>query len=290
VPIDFECECAQPLSAPDAHAGRKATCPACGREVEIPKPQPPLSQQAWEFLADHGVHTRKFWAIAAIPLAVACLWWPIRGLFAPDAGGLLVGSCYADAIIGCNDGQLGVRNPEKVFLWTTVAVARRRLMAPETEYQEIVAQVRQESPSRAIYPREQTLAYDPRRFRLIWPDGATVAAELLCVSMESRIAPDKVASGESYEAKRYDTSGDFHRGAMALSNGACLLADYVSHRWCMHCAPFDLDASQSLVVVWVVDRQRCKPRERRGDEILVPFHVQLDDGTPAPVVKFFPMP
>src|SRR5262249_217448 len=33
MPITFTCDCGRPLQAEDQYAGRKARCPACGREV-----------------------------------------------------------------------------------------------------------------------------------------------------------------------------------------------------------------------------------------------------------------
>jgi hypothetical protein len=43
MPITFQCECGKNLRVPDEHAGKRARCPACGREMTIPGPQPVAS-------------------------------------------------------------------------------------------------------------------------------------------------------------------------------------------------------------------------------------------------------
>ena len=40
MPIVFTCACGKTLRVPDANAGRRAKCPACGGVVEIPAPEP----------------------------------------------------------------------------------------------------------------------------------------------------------------------------------------------------------------------------------------------------------
>ena len=40
MPITFNCGCGKTLRVPDANAGRRAKCPACGAVVNIPTPEP----------------------------------------------------------------------------------------------------------------------------------------------------------------------------------------------------------------------------------------------------------
>ena len=40
MPITFNCPCGKTLRVPDAHAGRRAKCPACNAVVPIPAPEP----------------------------------------------------------------------------------------------------------------------------------------------------------------------------------------------------------------------------------------------------------
>ena len=40
MPITFNCTCGKALRVPDAHAGRRAKCPACNAVVGIPAPEP----------------------------------------------------------------------------------------------------------------------------------------------------------------------------------------------------------------------------------------------------------
>jgi prepilin-type processing-associated H-X9-DG protein len=40
VPISVRCACGRHYETPDANAGRRARCPACGRELNVPQPTP----------------------------------------------------------------------------------------------------------------------------------------------------------------------------------------------------------------------------------------------------------
>ena len=46
MPITFTCTCGKTLRVPDANAGRRAKCPACGAVVAIPAPQPEPQPEA----------------------------------------------------------------------------------------------------------------------------------------------------------------------------------------------------------------------------------------------------
>jgi hypothetical protein len=39
MPITFNCTCGKTLRVPDAHAGRRAKCPACNAIVPVPAPE-----------------------------------------------------------------------------------------------------------------------------------------------------------------------------------------------------------------------------------------------------------
>lgn len=42
MPIEFRCSCGKTLRVPDAHAGKRAKCPACAAVATVPEPDPVL--------------------------------------------------------------------------------------------------------------------------------------------------------------------------------------------------------------------------------------------------------
>ncbi len=46
--ISFACDCGKQLKVADAHAGKRAKCPACGNPVTVPAAPPPPAETAPE--------------------------------------------------------------------------------------------------------------------------------------------------------------------------------------------------------------------------------------------------